>query len=543
MRIRSFTLSFKIRTFICIIIPTLFCQVRLAAQGIEISQDIGLKYGKYIYFDSTGLVHTSLHTYFDYRFNHDKLKKDSVLREFRKDGIYSSPNKSWVSRKIFDEHLVQVDKEDYSFYLDYIPDLQIGKSGKKTTYLNTRGVELGGWIGNKFSFTSHLYENQGKFADYYSNYIYLNKVVPGQGSARAFGKGGFDYGYSGGTFTYTPVKYLNISLGYDKNFIGDGYRSLLLSDNSSNYPFLKATGNLGNVRYMVMFAQFIDVYQNIYHEELGIDAPYPKKYGIFHYLSWNATKRLSLGLFENVMWQPRGLEFSYLTPLAFLRPIEFANGSPDKVLLGLNGSYKIGRNYVAYGQFVLNEFRAEDFFSGKGSWVNKHGEQIGIKGFDLLRIKGLNAQVEMNTVRPFTYSSRVHFTNYGHYNQSLAHPFGANFRELVGIVNYSYHKFDLRMQVLRATYGLDIDGLNYGKDIYKSYLTRVGDEGIFTGGGLNTKLIYMESRLAYIINQKTNLRLELGYIIRNEHNDLTKDRQNIVSFGLRSSFRNLYSDF
>ena len=39
--------------------------------------------------------------------------------------------------------------------------------------------------------------------------------------------------------SYTPNKVLNIQFGHGKNFIGDGYRSLFLSDVSSPYPFLK----------------------------------------------------------------------------------------------------------------------------------------------------------------------------------------------------------------------------------------------------------------------------------------------------------------
>ena len=38
---------------------------------------------------------------------------------------------------------------------------------------------------------------------------------------------------------YRPNKIFTFLGGYGKNFFGEGYRSLLLSDNASNYPFLK----------------------------------------------------------------------------------------------------------------------------------------------------------------------------------------------------------------------------------------------------------------------------------------------------------------
>jgi hypothetical protein len=35
-----------------------------------------------------------------------------------------------------------------------------------------------------------------------------------------------DYSYATAILSYTPIKQLNITLGQDKTFIGDGYRSI-----------------------------------------------------------------------------------------------------------------------------------------------------------------------------------------------------------------------------------------------------------------------------------------------------------------------------
>jgi hypothetical protein len=510
--------------------------VKTRAEQLPVSYDLNLKIGKQLYFNEKR-IHTSIMPYFVSDLGNE-LTKDSLLISIRPESK-DWQQKNWLFRKVFKQHLVEVQDSDYFFYLDFLPDLQIGKQGNRNLWLNTRGVEVGGRIGSKFAFTSHFFEDQGKFAQYYTNFVNANRVVPGQGYAKVYGNGSFDFGYSGGTLSYTPAKYLNLQLGYDKNFIGDGYRSLLLSDNTFNYPFLKVTATLGNVRYMAMWAQFMDFYDTPFDDE----TPYPKKYGIFHYLSWNATKRLSLGLFENVMWEPRGLDMSFVNPIMLLRPAEYANGSPDKALIGFNGSYKISDRYVAYGQLMINEFTFKEVFANTGYWANKQGGQLGIKGFDIFKVSNLNAQVETNRVRPYSYSASNHYKNYGHYGQSLAHPYGANFAEYLGIVNYTYKRFDARLQVTQATYGLDINGLNYGKDIYKSYTTRIDDYGVNIGHGLKTKLFYTEARMAYVLNPKNNLRLELGYIYRKETSSLFDDRQHIINIGLRSSFRNLYSDF
>lgn len=525
----------KIITLCCLLISTVshtFAQAEL----LPVSHSLNERLFDQIFLNSGKRIHSAMMPYVISDL--DSISKDSLLKgtlAYQQDW----QKKNWIYRKVFSEHLVEVKAADYSFYLDFLPDLQVGKQDNNNLWQNTRGVELGGSIGKKFSFTSFFYENQARFPQYISRYTNTNRVVPGQGYARSYGNEGWDYGSSGGTISYTPAKYLNVQVGYDKNFIGDGYRSLLLSDNAFNYPFLKLTATLGNVRYMAMWAQFIDFYDTPFDD----DTPYPKKYGIFHYLSWNVNKRLSLGLFENIMWKPRGLDLSYINPLMLLRQAEYTNGSPDKALVGLTASIKIADRYAAYGQLMINEFRINDIFSGEGHYANKQGVQIGIKGKNIFNINRLYGQLEMNQVRPYSYSAQDHFKNYGHYGQPLAHPFGANFKEYLGIFNYKWRRFDARLQITRATYGLDTDGMNFGKDIYKSYLDFVQETGVYIGNGLKTNLFYGDARVSYLFNPKNNLRLEVGYALRKETNDAGNDQQLMFTIGLRSSFRNLYSDF
>lgn len=447
--------------------------------------------------------------------------------------------KNWFYRKVFKEHLVEVTTDEFEVNFDFLPDMWVGKQGGRTIWNNTRALEVSGGVGTKFSFNATISENQGVYPQYYDAYVRRTKVVPGQGHAKLYGDDGFDYSNSTANLSYTPSKYINVQLGYGKNFIGNGYRSLLLSDYAFNYPFLKVTGTLGRVQYTAMWAQFQDMYDIPFDDE----TPYDRKYGVFHYLDWNVNDRLSLGLFENVMWAPRGAELSYAVPLLFLMPAQYNNGSPDKLLLGLNGSYKLSKNYVAYGQIAINEFTLKEVFAGDGYWANKHGAQIGLRAFDLFKVPNLNATIEYNAARPYTYSASQRIKNYGHFNEPLAHPFGANFREYLAIFNYRYNRWQAKLQTNVSTYGLDINGLNYGKNIYLDYTTRIDDYGVEIGHGLKTNLFYANTNLAYLLNPKNNLRLELGYTYRKESNDQIKDKQQFVTFGLKASFRNKYQDF
>jgi len=201
-------------------------------------------------------VHSSLKPYFI----------DDTLLKHHYDSLmnYGSDGKqhSWGYRKLFNEHLIDVKSEGSTFYADILPDFTIGNdfSGSKSTNLTSLGFQLGGTVGSKFYYNLSGYDNQAVFPEYISSYInqtgivaswaekandvanlsnYINRVgiVPGQAYDQNLGHGTSQWSYITAVVSYTPVKYLNITAGRDKTFIGDGYRSMLLSDYASPYPF------------------------------------------------------------------------------------------------------------------------------------------------------------------------------------------------------------------------------------------------------------------------------------------------------------------
>ncbi|HTI59659.1 gliding motility protein RemB [Mucilaginibacter sp.] len=459
---------------------------------------------------------------------------------------------SWAHRKLFNEHLFDVREKDYTFFADYLPDLTIGKdfSGSKNTWLNTRGYQAGGTIGGKFYFYTSGFENQAVYPEYLNTYINQVGQVPGQGYDRSSGKNTKDWSYVTALISYTPVKYLNITLGQDKTFIGDGYRSMLLSDVAAPYPFLKLTGKLGNVQYMAMWAYMDDPLAPKFNS-FGDDR---RKWGVFHYLDWNVSNRFSVGFFDAVIWaaaddqgHPRGFDFQYVNPIIFLRPVEAQSGSGDNALIAMTSKYKISNGITVYGQFLLDEFISKEFFSSDGSSRNKYSWQLGIRGGDMFGVKSLSYLFETNNTKPYTYSERSEIINYSEQGEPLAHPWGANFREFVGLLNYTYKRFDFSGEVDYGHYGLDLkdvngNTINYGKDIFQVYIDPAREFGNYTGQGLTTNMIYLEGKVAYLLNPKYNLRIELGGIIRDEKNAQFHDKTAWFTIGLRSSFRNLYTD-
>ncbi len=501
------------------------------------------KFNKAVY-DRNAKFHSSIRGFYS-----DDVRLRPTYDSLMNVGVDTLNKRTWIHRKLFKEHLIDVSTDEYNLYADILVDFQVGKdfSGDRGTWLNTRGFQVGGNVGEKFSFYLNGFENQGKFANYVNDFIITNQVVPGQG----FGKLATDqqdWAYVTALLSYSPNKHLNFALGHDKNFIGDGYRSMLLSDNSSNYSFFRLRASLGSLQYQTIYAYMLDPGA----PKLALDRRLGDrgKWMAAHYLDWNVTNKLSLGFFQAVTWADaevegkRGFDFNYIHPFVFLRPIENTNTtSPDKMRLGFNAKYEVLEKTAVYGQFMFDEFTAKEFFKGDGYWANKWAVQLGFRGSDLFNIAGLNYLGEFNTARPYTYAHFDRLSNYANYNQALAHPFGANFREFLGLLNYSYKRFDFQGQAIYAAYGLDGAGDNFGKDIFKDYNTRSVNYGSKVGQGIATDLYMLQGKVAYVLNPKYNLRFELGGVYRNEKNANLNHKTAMITFGLRTSFRNLYYDF
>jgi len=485
---------------------------------------------------------------------------DSVLGNY-----YNTNYKSLYLRKIFSEHLIVLEGDGYKVIASPIINLSKGKEliESKSTFTNSRGYLIQGSLGKSISFSTSFVENQAIFSNYLDSYVRDNRVVPGQGYARDFKQTGFDYAMSSGHVTYRSNNMFAVQLGHGKNFIGDGYRSLLLSDNTFNYPYLKMQTTFWKVKYTNLYAELMDIRYFATHDLPNWDQMgYPKKYLSLHYLSVNVTKRFNLSLFESVVWRMNhapgnsGFDINYLNPIAMLRPIEFSLNSPDNVLLGLNTKYAFKSSYI-YGQLVLDEFSLTDLRAKNAFWANKIGYQLGYKLFDLFNIDRLTLQAEYNYVRPYTYAHHNPEQNYAHYNQPLAHPLGANFSEFLLMANYKWKRFEIDGKIMLAKYGGQIknDPSSYGNDLYLSTGNYAQEEGLIGIGsgrpsdfgiemyqGNLTRINYKILNISYVINPYTNLKINLGVTLRNSHNDDGDVKTQFINFGIISDLFNHYYD-
>ncbi len=314
----------------------------------------------------------------------------------------------------------------------------VGIESKDSRFIFTRsvGLEVRGNIMRVFSFYFNATGNSARNPFYVSQKATSGKYtfVPGQSYYKTYSSSlfkfndGVDYFDARGYINVNVLKYLNLSFGRDKFFIGNGMRSMMLSDNAAPYLFLRFNINVWRFNYTSIFAELTSQYVR------GADVLLPKKYMAVHHLSIQATHWMNIGIFEAVvMNRSNHFELQYLNPIIFYRAVEHALGSPDNELLGLDWKFNALNHLSIYGQFVLDEFNFKNAIARNGWWANKWAMQWGLKYIDIA--PGFDAQLEVNIARPFMYTHGGDI-NYTQYNQPLAHPLGANFYEIMLNLHY-----------------------------------------------------------------------------------------------------------
>ncbi len=418
------------------------------------------------------------------------------------------------------------------------------------TYINTRGVQVRGQIDKKVGFYAFISENQVRLPAYVQEFVAANKVVPNEGFWKSFGNKGYDFFNATGYISFNATKHINFQFGHDRQFIGDGYRSMLMSNFSPPALFFKINTQVWKINYTNLFTQ---VYADAFGNSGGStgNTNFPKKYLVAHRLGINIGKHISLGVFESVVFGREDslgnnhFELGYLNPVIFYRSLEQQNGSLDNALLGVDAKWNFLKHFSMYGQFIFDEFKIDELKANTGWWGNKFGYQLGLKYIDVANIKNLDLQVEYNSARPYTYTHSTIYSNYSNYNQAMAHPLGANFKETIGILRYQpIPKLSFTSKIIYATYGLDIDNnTNWGKDILKDYNTREQDYDNFIGQGVASSLLFVDFTATYQIKHNTFLDLKL--ISREQKSDepTFANKSTIYSFAFRWNIAQRLQEF
>ncbi|MEZ4799433.1 MAG: hypothetical protein R2809_06590 [Flavobacteriales bacterium] len=390
------------------------------------------------------------------------------------------------------------------------------------------GGELRLVLKNKF------FAQAGYTANYLQNIGYLEDIAALRGTLAGVGKSqvigdGYFANYFYGRANYQAGKRVNIEVGNGKQHWGDGFRSLVLSDNAPAYPYMKFQLDVWRVRYNALYGM--------------LKQGDRKKFFATHGFSFNAGKRLQFTFYEMVIWQAtdslnnRTLDLHYLNPILFYRPVEYAQGSADNVLLGAGFKWRPLKKWNFYGQIILDEFLLSQVKASSGWWANKFGGQIG---FQLIEpIKGLTWRSEINAVRPFTYSHGSPIQSWGHMYQPLAHPLGANFSEWINEIQYKIGQWTVYNVNMYAARGEDADlngdGTidNMGGDIFISYATPYKDFGNNLLQGERHTYIYNQLSVARSFKKYNFLEYYVSHIYRSNQFSGKDVNEQYIMVGIR----------
>ena len=444
------------------------------------------------------------------------------------------PRKKWGPFFQRSSHLYEAHVKDFDLVINPVLAFSQGKesgSGERL-FENTRGVVVDGQIAGKIAFHSYLTENQERLPGYARDWEIRRKALPNQGFYKNFKGTGYDYFDARGYITFPATNYVEVAFGYDRNFIGNGHRSLFLSDWGNSTMFLRLKTRIWKFNYQNLFMELQQADDRVGDRLIG------KKYAALHNLDLQVNRWLQLGFFEGVVFgRPNRFDFSYLNPVIFYRSVEHQNGSMDNSLAGLDWKIHPVKSVQLYGQLLLDEFNLSEIRSGKQWWANKWGYQAGAHYINVGGVKNLDLQVEYNRVRPFTYSHRDSVANYTHYNQPLAHPLGANFSEFISIVRYQpLPRLRLESKWVVYRQGRDSSARSFGSNIFLPNVSpyRVGDYGYALGSGQDTRVLYASLCASY--EWARNLFVDLQACFRKERSltyPVYDQRTNWFSLGIR----------
>ncbi len=453
--------------------------------------------------------------------------ENKILRSGSDSAYIAKKTHKWFWKKLLTDDLITINKEQFHLTINPIINFEYGLDSTKRLTVNSRGLIINGDLSNKFSFSTGVIETQTFPEEYLSNYIKTRNVAPGQGRVKSFKNNGFDYSYSFGHISYSPSKHFNFQFGHGKNFIGDGYRSLLLSDAPSNYPYLRSTITFKRIQYVNLWTAFQEI--KPYDSR---NLVYQRKHGSFTFLNLLISPKIQIGIFEAIIFQTTDsisnnkIPLNYLNPIIGSRTIQYGLGYKHNALVGLTSHITLFKHVICYGQFVLDDLKSKAEID---NLKNRYGYQIGIKILEPFKLNNFFALTEYNTVKPNTYIATAEHQNYSAFNEPLGSPIGTNFKEFIFLLRYSYK--DIFCQLKQTTYKPFQSFFSLNNNV------QILNDEIFNNNNYHISNFNFETGIT--INQKNKLQLIGGIHLRK------KSETNTTFFyiSIRTSMSNIYSDF
>lgn len=465
-------------------------------------------------------------------------EKDYNLLEFIND---STKQYYKATHILFQTHLVDIKKDNFHLKISPIMNFaygrDLGDTITRTLFQNTKGVHVECDILDNFSFSTSLYENQGRFTNYEtqyyksigeqypqadSTYNTQNAMIPGGARTKEFKGDGFDYAFASGYFVYQPFKWVSVTAGNNSLFIGDGHRSMLLSDNHSNSPYFKLDFKITKKwNFSYLRARHMNLLRK--RASSSVEAFYDPKGFSVNYLTFKPTPKINISLFDGGVWNKLdSLETSKSAHPLFYNPIPLLsrfvlNEDQMASLSGVNVAAQIADKHRLYGQFGIYNL---DF--------DKLALQVGYRGYDFFGLKDFMLQLEYNYASKTMYTNSNTRLNYSNYNLPLGPIKGNNFSELVLRTSYTINRVYAEL------------GVNYY--ILDDYISTdlMAIEKVTPA--VSGNVFYTNLELGYRFNRKMNLSVFMAWTYRAE-STVDSLNANVLQFGVKTGFINHYKDF
>ncbi len=512
----------------CVLSTIGYAQQKNLPLGFQLNQELNY----YLMQEENASVHTSLKPY-----------KENFFSTQAYNAVFIDSGKYYYgfTEALFQKHLLDIKEKDVKLMVDPLFDVSWGitnqkyPSGRDRLWTNTRGFRVMGDITKKFSFETRFYENQFFYPLYIDSMADARSVGLGYGRSKPFKTDGHDVGNSQGNISYSPHKNINFQLGHGKFFIGNGYRSLLLSDNAQSYPYYSGTFQLfkGKLQYHTINTWLQSLIR--IPRTTTAEALFKRKAGSFHYLTFRPGKKLELGIFEATIYKQYEegfgviqLPYSFYVPLIGLSTALHGLQAANNVLLGLNGSYRAAKFIEVYGQLAVDD-------------TAKLGWQLGARWFDVAGIKGTRILVEYNHAARYMYTHTMdeRLQNYSHTNQELAHPIGASFDEWVVQLYYQpVQRLHLTAHSTMST-RYRVRGTVHGENILApNDMSPVGSDWS------KVRANYLRLEASYHFNCKTRMEVYASMNWRNMYfeDGIPAQKERFIYVGLRMNLSNFYLD-
>jgi|GEM_PF-2282927 len=449
---------------------------------------------------------------------------------------FQKTRKTFAGRKLHNEHLIQATSEDYTLFIDPVFHFSAGRETGFSPYLyeNTRGFRIGGSLSNTLYFSSELYETQSILPGYLEAFTDSFGIVPGLMRAKEFKEYGRDYAYAYGTIAWRPFQSLQLMFSRDKLHFGHGYRSMLLSDNAPGATFFRTDFSKNRWSYHFILAS----YQN---PSLGniIDVPvsemggYQNKYANFIILTFKPTINSEISLFESMIWAPHhasfnALHWKHFNPVPLSKTLWYGLENENNAMTGIQMSVQLFRKIQCYGQFVVDEITTK----------RKTSIQAGVTIQHTHKNNHFSGLIEYNTSGAYTYSHTNPLQSYSHYHHSLAHPLGANFREILFQASFNRNRWTAFSLISFVNGGTDTPFETSGQSMYANPSLTQWKGSIYPElTSTNSSVLLADLKIHYMINPSNKLNFFAAYSFRKTKNTLYPRNSSVFQAGISMNVR------